>query len=187
MRMNFHRTVPLMFTAFTLFSSAAWAQKPAAFGTCTPASERAGRVFGCFIIAEQKLGRLGDSAMFWHVTRFPSRKLADAANDGGTVIEAYGQAWLLNIAGPTWRSARGVHVAAIGPLPINPQIEYSALYMEGSMRPGMKSAIHRHSGPEAWYTLSGETCLETPKGTQVGRATTAFARDDRQNIEALKV
>ena len=38
------------------------------------------------------------------------------------------------------------------------------------MRPGMKSEIHRHSGPEAWYTLSGETCLETPKGTQVGRA-----------------
>src|SRR5206468_12633405 len=27
-----------------------------------------------------------------------------------------------------------------------------------------------HSGPEAWYTLSGETCLETPNGTQVGRA-----------------
>ena len=36
-------------------------------------------------------------------------------------------------------------------------------------RPGMKSAIHRHSGPEAWYTMKGETCLETPDGTQVGR------------------
>ena len=49
-------------------------------------------------------------------------------------------------------------------------VTYSALYMETSMRPGMKSAVHRHSGPEAWYTLSGETCLETPEGTQVGRA-----------------
>ena len=37
----------------------------------------------------------------------------------------------------------------------------------------MKSAVHRHSGPEAWYTVSGETCLETPDGTQVGRAVAA--------------
>ena len=29
---------------------------------------------------------------------------------------------------------------------------------------------HRHSGPEAWYTLSGETCLETPEGKMIGRA-----------------
>jgi quercetin dioxygenase-like cupin family protein len=27
-----------------------------------------------------------------------------------------------------------------------------------------------HSGPEAWYTLTGETCLETPDGVQIGRA-----------------
>ena len=34
----------------------------------------------------------------------------------------------------------------------------------------MKSTVHRHSGPEAWYTVSGETCLETPQGHMVGRA-----------------
>ena len=64
---------------------------------------------------------------------------------------------------------RGIHVTTIGPLPIKAGTTYSALYMEASMRPGMKSAVHQHSGPEAWYTLSGETCLETPAGTQVGR------------------
>src|SRR5712664_687350 len=32
--------------------------------------------------------------------------------------------------------------------------------MEAVLRPGMKSLVHRHSGPEAWYTLAGETCLE---------------------------
>jgi quercetin dioxygenase-like cupin family protein len=42
--------------------------------------------------------------------------------------------------------------------------------MEAIFRPGMKSAVHRHSGPEAWYTLAGETCLETPDGVMVGRA-----------------
>jgi quercetin dioxygenase-like cupin family protein len=152
-------------------ATAASAQQQAGFGTCVPMRERAGRDVGCFIISEQKLGHLGAAPVFWHVTRFPSRSLAEAANDSrGTVIEAYGHAWLLEIAGAKWRAGRGTHVAAIGPLPIDPRLDYSALYMEASMRPGMKSAVHRHSGPEAWYALSGETCLETPKGTQVGRA-----------------
>jgi quercetin dioxygenase-like cupin family protein len=31
----------------------------------------------------------------------------------------------------------------------------------------MKSAVHRHAGPEAWYVLSGEQCLETPSGKSV--------------------
>ena len=42
--------------------------------------------------------------------------------------------------------------------------------MEAIFTPGMTSSAHFHSGPEAWYTLSGETCLETPQGKQVGRA-----------------
>jgi quercetin dioxygenase-like cupin family protein len=36
--------------------------------------------------------------------------------------------------------------------------------------PGMTAPAHTHAGPEAWYTLAGETCLETPDGKQVGRA-----------------
>jgi hypothetical protein len=39
--------------------------------------------------------------------------------------------------------------------------------MEAIADPGMTSAIHNHSGPEAWYTVSGETCLETPTGKMV--------------------
>ena len=36
--------------------------------------------------------------------------------------------------------------------------------------PGMESSTHTHSGPEVWYTVTGETCLETPDGRMVGRA-----------------
>jgi quercetin dioxygenase-like cupin family protein len=35
------------------------------------------------------------------------------------------------------------------------------------MNPGMETRLHRHPGPEAWYTEGGETCLETPEGKQV--------------------
>ena len=47
---------------------------------------------------------------------------------------------------------------------------YSAQYMEAVFTPGMTAPAHRHSGPEIWYTASGETCLETPNGKVVGRA-----------------
>jgi quercetin dioxygenase-like cupin family protein len=106
-------------------------------------------------------------------TRFPSRADAERANASerarGTVVDAFDAAWLLTVTDSTWRPRAGHQVAVIGPLPITGDVPYSALYMEASMRPGMKSMIHRHSGPEAWYTMQGKTCLETPNGTQVGR------------------
>lgn len=161
-------------------ASLAAAQAPGAFGRCVPRAERAGRDdVGCFIITEQALGPVGPDSVYWHVTRVARRARARAAaaraaasghGPRSTVVEAYGDVWLLTIAGPRWRAASGTHVTAIGPLPVAPGVSYSALYMEASMQPGMKSAVHRHSGPEAWYTLSGETCLETPNATQVGRA-----------------
>jgi quercetin dioxygenase-like cupin family protein len=43
--------------------------------------------------------------------------------------------------------------------------------MEAIFSPGMTAPEHTHSGPEAWYTLSGEACLETSDGrVQIGRA-----------------
>jgi hypothetical protein len=42
--------------------------------------------------------------------------------------------------------------------------------MEAIFDPGMTAAIHRHAGPEAFYTVTGETCLETPDGVLTGRA-----------------
>ena len=153
---------------------AALGQDPHSFGVCRPRSQRASaRDVGCFIITERKVGRLGAAPAYWHVARFRSRALAQAAardtSAHATVVEAYGRVWLLAIGARDWRSRRGTEVATIGPLPVDSGVSYAALYMEASMRPGMKSAIHRHSGPEAWYTISGETCLETPSGTQVGR------------------
>jgi len=32
------------------------------------------------------------------------------------------------------------------------------------MRPGDSSRIHTHAGPEAWYVIAGEQCLETSAG-----------------------
>jgi len=138
-------------------------------GACVPISERAGRTFGCFIIAAQPVGKL-DGASFWHLETFSDRAAAEKAKSAhGVVAEAFDKTWLLTIAAAGWHSAGGTHVAEIGPLPTTAGREYTAQFMEATFRPGMKSRVHRHSGPEAWYTISGETCLETPEGSMVNR------------------
>ena len=173
------RLKSIMVLALTVALSLAWprsgaAQEGQGFGRCVPASVRArpGDV-GCFIVAESRVGRLGPLPAYWHVTRFGSRGAAEWAARtarGASVFDAFGATWLLAIGPERWRPAAGLHLAAIGPLPVEDSVSYAALYMEARMEPGMKSSVHRHSGPETWYTLSGETCLETPNGTTVGRS-----------------
>lgn len=138
---------------------------------CVPASERAGRAVGCFVVASQPVGPLGAGPVSWHVDRYRDRAAAEAARGTrGTVVESLGAVWLLSIEPAGWRSPSGERVAEIGPLPVVAGPAYTAQYMEAVFRPGMKSAVHRHGGLEAWYTLTGETCLETPEGVVMGRA-----------------
>jgi quercetin dioxygenase-like cupin family protein len=141
-------------------------------GRCIPVSERAGRELGCFIMATEALGPLGKVPFYWHIDIYANRAEAEKAKGPrGTVVESLGKVWLFTIAENGWRASGGEHVADIGPLPIDPDAAYTAEYMEAVFKPGMKSTVHRHPGPEVWYTLTGETCLETPDGITVDRAT----------------
>jgi quercetin dioxygenase-like cupin family protein len=138
-------------------------------GACRPVSERTQDV-GCWILANDPIGELAGTETFWHLDTFPTRDAAEAAKTKrGSVLEALGKIWLLTIEDASWRASAGEHVTTIGPLPITPGV-FAAQYMEAIFNPGMTAPEHTHSGPEAWYTLAGETCLETPSGKQVGRA-----------------
>ena len=138
--------------------------------TCKPVKERTGEV-GCWIIANTPVGPLPQESIFWHLDSYSTRAEAEhAKGERGTVVESLGRIWLLTIDVAGWRPVGGLRVAEIGPLPVRSTADYSAQYMEAIFTPGMTAPAHRHSGPEAWYTLSGETCLETPEGKAVGRA-----------------
>jgi quercetin dioxygenase-like cupin family protein len=129
--------------------------------SCKPVTERTGEV-GCWIIAHEPIGQLNQSQVFWHLDVYPSRAAAqEAKGPQGTVVESLGKIWLLTISDAGWRPPDGERIAEIGPLPITAGENYSAQYMEAIFTPGMTAAAHTHSGPEAWHTLSGETCLET--------------------------
>jgi len=137
---------------------------------CKPVSQRTSEL-GCWIMTDVAIGQLPQQPIFWHLDTYPTRAAAEAAKGPhGTVLESLGKVWLLTIEVAGWRPLGGERVAEIGPLPVNAATTYSAQYMEAIFTPGMTAPAHRHSGPEAWYTMAGETCLETPAGKMVGRA-----------------
>jgi quercetin dioxygenase-like cupin family protein len=138
--------------------------------TCRPVAERTAEV-GCWIVAHDAVGPAAQPETFWHLDSYATRAAAEAAKGPhGSVVESLGKVWLLSIEPRGWRPAGGERIAEIGPLLVTAGTAYSAQYMEAVFTPGMTAPVHTHSGPEAWYTVAGETCLETPDGAQTGRA-----------------
>ncbi len=136
--------------------------------SCKPVSQKTSET-GCWIVASQPLGVLADP-VYWTLTAFETKELAERQKGAdGTVVEALGKVWLLSVGPKVKSELVGTKVAEIGPLPIKAGQAYTAQYMEATLEPGMVSKTHVHAGVEAFYTESGETCLETPEGKQVGR------------------
>jgi hypothetical protein len=141
-------------------------------GTCVPVAQRGTRVLGCYITARQELGALPrDTALFWHITSFATLDAAQTRAGGRSLAtESLGSAWLFTIAPRAWSAGAGTPVAQIGPLPLVDASAFAAVYMEGVFQPGMSSVVHRHAGVEAWYTIEGAQCLESPQGRLIQRA-----------------
>ena len=141
---------------------------------CKPASARTQQV-GCWILADNPVGQLTTPQVFWHLDAYPNRLAAESdKGPRGTVVESFGKVWLMTIEAERWRSPYGDRVAEIGPLPVVAGEKYSAQFMEADFTPGMTAPAHIHSGPEAWYAVGGETCLETSDGRmQISRVGSA--------------
>jgi quercetin dioxygenase-like cupin family protein len=155
-------------SAFTMIGSAfGQLNRPG----CVPVAQREGREVGCYILESEDLGQLSQTQVFWSLYNFSTRAAAEEVKQRGeTVFEALGKIWLSHIGNAGWQAQGGERVTEIGPLTVKPGVNYHALYMEAVFTPGMRAAVHTHSGPEAWHTVAGETCLETPERTYLGRA-----------------
>ncbi|HKW92081.1 MAG TPA: hypothetical protein VJX92_09290 [Methylomirabilota bacterium] len=141
---------------------------------CAPIAEKR-QDLGCYVVARQMLGALREGAptMFWHLDVFPTRAAAEAARGRfAAVVEAFDRTWLFTLAPHDWRpEGAAQHVATVGPLPLEKEsVEYAAMYLATTFAPSHASFVHVHPGPEAWFIVSGEHCLETPLGPIRGRA-----------------
>ena len=142
-------------------------------GCDVPASKRTAET-GCYWLASETLKELPAGDVFWHLYTYPTREAAEAARraSAGTVVNSFGKVWLFTLANSKWRPPTGDRVAVIGPLSVLAARGYTARYMEATFPPqqAMRTAVHQHAGPEAWYVLTGAQCLRTPEDLLVIRA-----------------
>ena len=99
--------------------------------------------------------------------------------------------WLSEF-GPRDAAPRGGEaIAIVGPLQLPAARSYAAVLSYAVMRPGDNSRVHTHPGPEGWYVLAGEQCLETPAGAtraQAGGTMTAPANTPMElNVTGTKL
>lgn len=121
--------------------------------------------FGCFNIGTATGLHFSQASVYWHLHAFPSRKAAEAAKSAsGIVVEEDGRVWLSEFAARNTAPRGGESIAVVGPLQLPASKSYAAVLSYAVMRPGDNSRVHTHPGPEGWYVLAGEQCLETPAG-----------------------
>jgi quercetin dioxygenase-like cupin family protein len=121
--------------------------------------------YGCFNVATEKGLQFAEPKVYWHLRTFPDRTSAEASKSAtGIVVEEDGRVWLSEF-GPRDAILRGGQpVAIVGPLELPPAKSYTAVLSYAVMRPGDRSRVHTHPGPEGWYMITGQQCLETPAG-----------------------
>ncbi|NMN06729.1 MULTISPECIES: hypothetical protein [unclassified Novosphingobium] len=153
----------LAFLGASLLTQSAWAQ-----ATTRPCGTEEAVGPAC-LLTRQALASLPVGPLYWHLDRFPSQDAAErAATPSSSVVKAFGEIWLFTIERRSWRAKGGGHASTVGPLPVEPAQSYAAEYLRSIFTPGMTAPLHVHSGPEAFYAVTGDTCLETPEGVQLG-------------------
>jgi membrane protease YdiL (CAAX protease family)/quercetin dioxygenase-like cupin family protein len=126
---------------------------------------------GCQLLARPIVTGLPSSPVYWHLSSFKSRDAANAAKrDGDAVVSAGGRLWRSSLGARADTALGGAHVASIGPLPMPTGSTQQVELYYVIMPPHQHTVAHTHPGPEAWYILEGEQCLETPAGSARGRA-----------------
>jgi quercetin dioxygenase-like cupin family protein len=114
------------------------------------------------------LGRLQSGDLYWHINKFDTEDLAKANDSSDSLIaEAFGKYWVFSV-GP--KKPMENDTAEVGPLPLETRDgDFHAEILQSTFSPGMTAPIHVHSGPEAFYAVSGDTCLESPDGVQIAK------------------
>ena len=121
--------------------------------------------FGCFNVATEKGLLFQGRQVYWHIRTFANRAEADAAKSAtGIVVEEDSRVWLSEFGSRDLVVKGGQPVATVGPLQLPAAKSYTAVLSYAVMRPGDQSRVHTHPGPEGWYMIAGEQCLETPAG-----------------------
>jgi len=131
--------------------------------------------FDCAVLIQKQFTTLPSGKLVLRLQNFATIDAAhSAATPTSAVVEAGGRIWLLTVSAKGQRSHDGQFVTEIDLPPVPYASNYIMDVAEADLGPANKEAVaravHTHPGPEVFYLLTGEQCLETPKGATKARA-----------------
>ena len=153
-----------MLTSMLLMAAAiAQAPVPPVPGLCLAPVPADPDTPGCYKTGQVDLAD-APRELFWHLYEFPTA--AAAASEASrhrwaSITQAHSRVWLYVLGGPAERIEGSVRRSVIGPLHTGGG-RLSAHFAEAVFPPGMRTRVHSHPGPEAFYVVEGEQCMESP-------------------------
>jgi quercetin dioxygenase-like cupin family protein len=122
---------------------------------------------GCTILTDRLLVGSVTKTMYWHIDRFDSLEAAmKAAGPNSVATEAHGFFWLLTAGAKSEDHHGGQHIDLIGPFELPPADRYMMRVLSSLLKPGSMTPVHKHSGPEIFYIVDGEQCIERAESSQ---------------------
>jgi quercetin dioxygenase-like cupin family protein len=122
---------------------------------------------GCTILTNRRLAGSLPKNVYWHIDLFDSIGAAmKMAGPNGVAVEAHGSFWLLTVEDKTENHHGGHHIAWIGPLVLPATDGFSMRVQSSLLNPGSTTPVHTHSGPEVFFIVDGEQCIEMLDGSQ---------------------
>jgi quercetin dioxygenase-like cupin family protein len=118
--------------------------------------------FECALLVRKRIATLPAAPVYLFETFASPIAAQRAETPAGAVVRAGGKIWLVSLARKGERTPGATFVAEIGPLEVPRAASYEMVVGEVVTAPGRHSRVHTHPGPEAWYLLSGEQCVEMP-------------------------
>ncbi|WP_426166926.1 cupin domain-containing protein [Sandarakinorhabdus sp. DWP1-3-1] len=141
----------------------AQADVPPVPGLCTAPVPADHDTPGCYATGRIEIAEAPD-ALYWQIHEFPTMSAATAEagrHRWATVTQAHSRTWLYVLGTPSEPITGGTRRATIGPLRMLPG-PVTAHFAEAIFPPGMQTRVHSHPGPEAFYVVEGEQCMDSP-------------------------
>jgi hypothetical protein len=145
-----------------------------------PSQDHGLQVTGPLVVGRQLAVKpfriLPEGVLYLRFENFPTTNAAQrTATPTSAVVEWAGKIWLITLGQRGQRSSGGTFVAEIGPVPPVPRaasyvLDVNEADFGADMKAQVARQVHTHPGPEIFYLLTGEQCLETPKGAMRARA-----------------
>jgi mannose-6-phosphate isomerase-like protein (cupin superfamily) len=139
-------------------------------------------------LAEKKVAELPAGPLFWRIDNFAALAQAQAAaGQWSLVAESAGEVWLFTLGPAGESSPGGIKAAEVGPIPRVVASLYLLRINEASGSPGSTTPVHTHPGSEAFFVLSGEQSIRSPRGVMrvnVGQADAGQGADTPMQVSS---